>query len=129
MIEPANATAVNAAQEQYSPRSKSVTSYLQSQAEMQSSANWWFANFGGLTRRAAVITIKAASHPASWVAIAGMNPGDIAQIYDAPFGQPATTGNYRVAQIRRSISNGANGTPVEGTMVIMATPLPSYYWT
>ena len=130
VITPSNATAVNAAQEQYNPRPKPVTSYLQSQPKMQSQANWLFATFGGLTRRAAVITIKAAAHPASWVAIAGMNVGDIAQIYDAPFGQPATTGNYRVAQIARRISNGANGSPVEGTAVLVLTPLPpGGYWT
>jgi hypothetical protein len=58
-----------------------------------------------------------------------MNVGDIAQIYDAPFSQPATTGNYRVAQIARSVSNGANGNAVEGKMVLVLTPVPSYYWS
>lgn len=128
-LTPANATAVNAAQKQFGPRPKAVTSYLQDAGRQQAQANWLFAQFGGLQRRAEVIAIDAASHPAAWPLVLGANCGDIAQIYDAPFGAPATTGTYRISQISRRISNGANGNPVEGKAVLVLDPVPGSYWS
>lgn len=128
-LTPSDAAAANAAQAQSGVRPKAVTSYLQDQARMQAQADWYLANFATLQRRASVVAIDAASHPAGWLMVAGMNPGDIAQIYDAPLGQPATTGNYRVSQISRSVSYGANGTNTEGRLVLVLDPLPATYWS
>jgi hypothetical protein len=44
-------------------------------------------------------------------------------------GQPATTGNYRVSQISRSVSFGANGSKVEARLVLVLDPLPASYWS
>jgi hypothetical protein len=128
-LTPANAAAANTAQTQFGARPKAVTSYLQDQTKMQAQADWYLANFAALQRRASVVAIDAASYPAAWAMVAGMNPGDIAQIYDAPLGQPATTGNYRVSQISRSVSFGANGSKVEARLVLVLDPLPTTYWS
>lgn len=130
LVVPSNATAVNAAQAQFGPRPKNVTSYLQDQSKVQAAANWWFATFGSLQRRASVVAVDAARHPAAWPMVLGMNISDIVQVYDAPLGQPATTGTYRVSQISRSISYGANGSQIEGKLVLVLDPLPpGGYWS
>lgn len=128
-VVPANATAVAAAQKQRGPRPKAITSYLQDQAKIQSAANWWFTNYSGLRRRVATLKVEAASHPASWPFILGVNPGDLIQVYDAPFGQPSTTGVYMVSQISRTVSYGANGSQITASATIVADPLPASFWS
>lgn len=129
LVTPVNAAGVNAAQAQYGVRAKNVTSYLQDQSEVQNAANWWFLAYGALSRRAQAVAIDAATHPAAWQMVCGMNPGDLASIFDQPFGQPATTGTYRVSNISRSVAFGANGTKPEGRMVLVLDPLPPSYWS
>jgi Concanavalin A-like lectin/glucanases superfamily len=127
---PASASGANASQAQFGPRSKAVTSYLQDASKQQAQASWYLSNFGILQKRGSVIAIDAASHPAAWGIVAGMNPSDIIQVYDQPLGSPATTAVFRVGSLSRSVSNGANGTPVRARLVIVAEPLPpAGYWT
>jgi len=128
-LTPAAAAAANAAQVQFGARPKQVTSYLQDPVKQQAQANWFQVTFGLLQRRASVIAIDAASYPAAWGLVAGANPGDLAQIYDAPLGQAATTGVYRISQYQRSVSNGANGTPVQARIVLVLDPVPASYWS
>ena len=127
-LTPSDATAVNAAQRQFGVRPKQVTSYLQDQAAIQSAADWWFATFGNLTRRVEVIRIDAATHPAAWELILGLNCGDIIQVTDIPIGAPTTVASYRASQISRQVSFGANGQSVEGSVTIVADALPASYW-
>jgi hypothetical protein len=127
-LTPASAAAADAAQAQFGARPKQVTSYLQDAAKQQAQANWFQTTFGLLQRRASVIAIDAAAHPQAWGLVAGANPGDIAQIYDSPLGQAATTGIYRISQYQRSISNGANGTPVQAKLILVLDPVPASYW-
>jgi hypothetical protein len=97
---------------------------------MQTQVNWLFTTFGQLARRAEVVTIDAAKHPLGWALFFGGNIGDIVQIYDASLsGGPSTTGNYRLSNMSRSLSNGANGTPVQGLMTLVLDPVPASYWT
>lgn len=128
-LTPSNAAAVNAAQRQFGVRPKQVTSYLQDSSKQQAQANWLFASFGALQRRASVVAVDAARHPAAWQLVLGLNPGDLVQVYDAPFGQPATTGTYRASQLSRSVSYGANGGPIEGKLLLMLDPVPASYWS
>lgn len=129
-LTPAAAAAANAGQQQFGPRPKTITSYLQDGTKQQAQVNWSLANFGILQRRGSVIAVNAATHPTAWGMVAGMNVSDIVQIYDAPLGAPATTATFRVSQISRSMSNGANGTPVEAKMVLVCDPLPpGGYWS
>lgn len=130
VITPTNATAVNAAITQRGPRPKAVTSYLQDQSKMQAQADWLFANFSTLQRRAEVVTIDAAKHPLGWEMFFSANVGDIASIFDVPVGgMPPSTGSYRISNMSRSLSNNANGTPVEGKMTLVLDPLPASYWS
>lgn len=127
---PSNAAAVAAAQLQNGVRPKQVTSYLQDQSKMQAQADWFLATYGTPARRAEQITIDAASHPLAWVMWFSANVGDICTVFDLPIGgMPTSTGNYRISQMSRSLSNGANGNPVEGKLTIVLDPLPASYWS
>jgi len=125
---PASATAADAAQAQFGVRPKQVTSYLQDPAKIQAQATWLQGTFGLLQRRASIIAVDAATYPAAWGILAAGNPGDIARIFDSPLGQPATTGVYRISQLTRSVSYGANGLPVQAKLVLVLDPLPASYW-
>ena len=127
---PSDYQAVNAAQAQYGPRPLALTNYLQSSTEQQNAANFLFTFYGTLRKRIAVITIDAATHPAAWGIACGMNISDIIQVYDAPIAAPATTTQYRVSQINRSLSFGANGQGTAAKIQIVADPVPpGGYWT
>lgn len=129
-LTPSSAATANAAQAQFGIRPKAVTSYLQDATKIQAAADWWLATFGQLRRRAAAVAVNAATYPGGWLMACGMNPGDLAQIYDAgPFGQQARTGVYRVSQIARSVSYGANGSAAEAKLVLVLDPLPASYWS
>ncbi|HEV2258589.1 MAG TPA: hypothetical protein VGS06_36170, partial [Streptosporangiaceae bacterium] len=130
-LTPAAFTAVNAAQAQYGTRPLDVTSYLQSAAEQQVHVNWLFTFYGTLRKRAAQLTVDAASHPAAWGLVLGANISDLIQVYDAPAGAPASTTVYRISSISRSLSFGANGQPVEAKITISADPVPPSpgYWS
>ena len=120
---PSDYQAVNAAQAQYGPRPLALTNYLQSSTEQQNAANFLFTFYGTLRKRIAVITIDAATHPAAWGIACGLNISDIIQVYDAPIAAPATTTQYRVSQINRSLSFGAAGQPPQAQVVIVADPI------
>jgi hypothetical protein len=130
VLTPTNAAAVNAAQQQYGDRTQQVTSYLQDPAKIQNQANFLFDAFNSLQRRVSQLTIDAASHPAAWGLVLGINVSDVVQVYDAPFGAPATTGTFRVSHIDRTIAYGANGSTVEGKVVLTLDTLPpGGYWS
>ena len=63
LITPSNGTGVVASQKAYGAQPYPINSYLQSQAEMASQANWLFTNFGQPQRRAEKVKIDAASYP------------------------------------------------------------------
>ena len=115
---------------QYGPRATTINSYLQSATAQQAQANWYQENFGTLQRRAQAIAVNAAAHPAAWGMFCALNCADLIQVYNIVFGQPSTTGVYRVSNVSRSMSRGANGTSTEAKMVIVANPVPAGgYWT
>jgi hypothetical protein len=120
---PANYTAVQAAIKQYGPRANSITSYLQSTSAQQAQANFFQENFGTLQRRAQAIAIDAAAHPAAWGLWAACNCTDLIQVTDLIFGQPQTVGTYRVSNMQRSMSRGANGKVTEAKIILMADPV------
>jgi hypothetical protein len=122
-LTPSDAAAADAAQEQFGPRAKPVTSYLQSATSQQAQADWLLSAFGVLRRRASVVAINAATHPAAWELFMAANITDIVQVYDAPFGSPSTTGNYRISQLSRSLAFGANGQAAEAKMVMVLDPV------
>jgi hypothetical protein len=128
VLTPTSAVLVNAAQQQYGDRPQQVTSYLQDPAKQQVQADWIFATYGSLQRRVAKITIEAASHPASWAFVLSANISDLIQVYDQPFGAPATIGIYRISHLDRTISYSANGSEVTGRAEVTADPVPASYW-
>ena len=128
-ITPSNAAAVAVSQAQYGPKPLSQTSYLQSVSKIQAATNWLLATFGQVERRVEKLTVNAAPHPAAWVFVIGGNVGDVATVSDQPFGGPATSGNYRISQMQRSISFGANGTKPEASLTIIADPIPASFWS
>ena len=81
-ITPANASAVDASQARYGPQPLAITSWLQSQSEMQNQANFLFANYGTPQRRAEKVKIDAAPYPAAWIMVMGVNIGDIVTLED-----------------------------------------------
>lgn len=129
VITPADAAAVKASQAQCGVRPFQVTSYLQDQAEMQAQADWVLAQYGQPSRRVDQITIDAAAHPAAWPMVLAANCSDIVQVYDAPFGAPASTGTWRISRISRTIGFGANGGAVTGQLRLKLDYIPSSYWT
>jgi hypothetical protein len=128
-LTPANATAVDAAQEQTGTRPLTVRSYLQSSSEQQSMTNWLFTTYGVMRRRVETLVIDAASHPAAWGLVAGGNVSDLAFVQDDPFGPPVTTGTYRITSLSRRIAFGANGNPVTASVSGDFSPEPTSYWS
>jgi hypothetical protein len=124
---PAAYATANAAQAQYGPRSLSLSSYLQSATAQQSQANWLLTYYGTLRKRIAVITIDAATHPAAWGLVLGLNLSDLIQVNDQPLGAPATTTTYRVSSISRTLAFGGNGSEVAARLVITADPVTTYW--
>ncbi|HLJ98469.1 MAG TPA: hypothetical protein VKU39_01030, partial [Streptosporangiaceae bacterium] len=128
-VTPSSAALVTASQQQYGTRPLPLTSYLQDQTKNQALANWLISEFGQIRRRIKTLTVEAASQPLAWGIVQGLNPGDLITVYDAPIGQAATTGTYRVSMTDRAVSYGANGQPVTARVTIAADPVPSSYWT
>jgi len=129
-LTPANAAGVAAGLIQYGARAYPFTSYLQSLTEIQAYVNWLFENYGQNRRRVALLEIDAAGYPAAWPAVLAMNVGDLATVYDMSVsGAPSSTGIYRVTQIRRSISYGANKSQITGSITCLLDYEPSEYWS
>ena len=123
---PANFTAANAAQAQYGPRPLPVTSYLQSSAEQQAQVNWLLAYYGTLRKRLKNLTVDAATHPAAWPLIAGINISDLISVTDMPLGAPATTTIYRVSFLDRQLSYSPSDT--KASVTITGDPVLTF-WT
>ena len=130
VLTPADADAADDSQEQYGPRPVQVSSYIQSSASQQNQANWLLSTFGTLERRIDSLTVDAAGHPAAWLYVLSVNPGDVVQVTDQPMlGGPLTVGNYRVSHVTRKIAFGANGNAPTGSAEIIADPLPASWWS
>ena len=129
IITPSDASGVNASQKQAGARPLQVTSYLQDQAAMQRQADWLFQQYGAPRRRVAKLTVNAAPHPSAWVFVVAVNIGDLVEVTDVPFGAPVTQGVYRVTELTREVSFGANGASVTGSVEIIADFEPGSYWT
>jgi hypothetical protein len=98
-----------ASQAQNGPMESKTTSYLQSQALIQSQANWLFDEFGRARQRITNLTVRAEAAsgicPAAWLFVIGANVGDVFSASFTPPGQPAFTGTWRISKItRRRIS-------------------------
>jgi hypothetical protein len=98
-----------ASQAQNGPVEAKTTSYLQSQALIQSQANWLFDEFGRARQRITNLTVRAEAAsgicPAAWLFVLGANVGDVFSASFTPPGQPAFTGTWRISKIvRRRIS-------------------------
>lgn len=128
VIVPSGAASVKAAQAQYSVRPKPVTSYLQSQTEMQSQVNWLLAQFGTLRRRIPQLKVDAASQPGAWSFVLGANVGDLCSVVDTTMGAPSTTATYRISTIKHTFSFGADGA-VAASAELSLEYEPSSYWS
>ena len=128
---PASASAVNTSQTQCGPRPLPwSSSYLQSQSEIQSQANWLIAQYGTVHRRAESLTVDAAGYPPAWIFVLGVSPGDLVQITDLPMqGGPQSVGTYRVSSVSRRIFFGANGNRPEGSVTVTCDYEPTSYWS
>jgi hypothetical protein len=129
LVTPSSAAAVTASQLQNGIRPFAVTSYLQSTVEMLTMANWLIAQYGTPTRRIGKIVIDAAAQPAAWGLIAGVQPGDLCTVYDAPLGIPAGTGTYRISQVTRTVAYGADGTQPAASVELVLDGVPTSYWS
>ena len=128
IITPGNGSAVIASQQQYGAQPYQVNSYLQSQTEMQSQANWLFANFGQPQRRVEQVKIDAASFPQAWELVLGVNVGDVVTVEDWQIGGGGTIFTYRVTELKRKFSFGTNGDEVTANVELTLDFEPFGYW-
>lgn len=129
IVTPANAAAVTASQQQYGAQPYDITSYLQSTAEMLSQANWLLTEYGQLRIRAEDVTVDAASYPAAWPLVLGVNVGDVVSMTNWQIGGGGTSGTFRVSRIRRNITYGAKGAQPEASVTLTLDWEPSSRWT
>ena len=128
LITPSDAATAIASQDQYGPQPLQVVSYLQDTAKMQAQADWLLAEFGTLRVRAEDIKADAASYPAAWPLILGVNVGDIVSCQNWQVGGGGITGTFRVSGIKRMITfGGAGGTP-EASVTLQLDFEPPAYW-
>jgi hypothetical protein len=128
-ITPTNASAVNASQEAYGAQPLAITSWLQSQSEMLSQANWLFANYGTPQRRVEKVKVDAAPYAAAWELIMGVNVGDTITLADWQIGDGGTVHTYRVTEIERKLSFGTHDSDITGHVVLTCDYEPSSYWS
>jgi len=104
---------VLASQQQNGPCEAKTTSYLQSQASIQSQANWLFDQFGTARQRVTNLTVRAEAAsgicPAAWLFVLGANVGDVFTASFTPPGQPSFTGTWRISKITRRRISFADG--------------------
>ena len=130
VITPSNASAVDTSQARYGAQPLSITSYLQSTAEMQLQANWLLSNFGIPQRRAQQVKIDAAAYPLAWELVLRVNIGDIVQLEDWIIGGGGNVYTYRVTELERKITAGFGNNPgqtAEVTLTLSAEP--TSYWS
>jgi len=129
LITPVNASAVQASQLRYGAQPLQVQSLLQSQTEMASQANWLFAQFGQPLRRAEQVKIDASAYPPAWQLFLGVNVGDVVTVEDWEIGGGGTSNTFRVTEIRRRISYGANDADITATVELTCDAEPASYWS
>jgi len=127
LITPNQAAAVNASQAQYGAQPKPVTSYLQSQAEMQAQANSLFANYGAVHIRTENVKLDAAPDPALWSLVLGINVADLTTMQNWQIGGGGTTWTLRVSEIRRHIEFNGDTGRTEGSVTLKGDFEPTYW--
>jgi hypothetical protein len=134
-VTPVSVAAVLASQGQYGAQVFQITSYLQSQSEMQTQANWILANYGVLQIRVSFLRIDAAPYPAAWPLILGVNVGDVVTCQNWQLGNTGATGTFRVSNINRKIRFGGMNDDNAGEGIVVASVEltldfePSGYWS
>jgi hypothetical protein len=103
LIVPQQAAQVLASQAQFGAQPKQITSYLQSQAEMQLQANSLFSNYGTLHVRAENVKLDAAPDPSLFPLVLGINIADLATVQMWQIGTGGITWTLRVSEIKRRI--------------------------
>ena len=133
-VAPSSAPAVTASQQQYGAQPFQITSYLQSQPEMQTQANWLFTNYGQLQIRVSHARFDAAPYPAAWPLILGVNVGDVVTCQNWQVGGGGATGTFRVSSINREIrfggmsdGNAGDGVVVASVELVLDYEPPSYW--
>ena len=96
---------------------------------MQSQADWLFTNFGQPERRAERVRVEASAYPPAWGLVMGVNVGDVVQMEDWQVGGGGTLYTYRVTEIKREISFGAQGKDVVASVELLLDFEPSSYWS
>lgn len=125
-IGPSSTALVQASQVQYGPQPLQLISYLQSQAEMQTQANWLFTNFGTIHVRAENVRLDAAPAPGLWPLVLGMNVADPASIQMWQAGGGGLTWAMRISRIRRRIEFGEK---TEASLILNLDWQPPNYWS
>ena len=129
LIVPDQAALVKASQQQYGPQPKPVTSYLQSQAEMQNQANSLFANFGTLHVRAENVKLDAAPDPALWPLVLGLNIADLITLENWQIGAGGNTLTLRVSSVKRHIEFNGDTGQTTASIILAADFEPPTYWS
>ena len=96
---------------------------------MQNQANFLFTYFGQPERRVERVKIDAASYPAAWQLVMGINVGDLVQLEDWQIGGGGSSNIYRVTEIKRTFSFGARDTTPEATVELTCDYEPPEYWS
>jgi hypothetical protein len=129
LISPTAASAVNTSQQQNGAQQLALTGYLQSPAEIQTFANWIFTEFGQPRVRAYDVKIDAATYPAAWGMVLGVNCGDVASVQAWQIGGGGATYTLRVTQVKRRIVFGGQDGDVEGSVTLTLDFEPASYWS
>jgi hypothetical protein len=127
LIIPAQAAQVLASQEQFGAQSKQVTSYLQSQAEMQLQANSLLTNFGTLHIRAENVRLDAAPDPSLFPMILGVGVADLATVQMWQIGAGGITWTLRISEIKRHFEFNGDTGRTEASAVLKADFEPTYW--
>ncbi|HEV2370927.1 MAG TPA: hypothetical protein VGS19_02060, partial [Streptosporangiaceae bacterium] len=126
-ISPSSSALVQASQVQYGPQPLPFFSYLQSQAEMQTHANWLFTNYGTIHVRAENVRLDAAPAPSLWPVVLGMNVADPAVIPMWQVAGGGLTWTMRISRIKRHIEFTEER--VEASVTLNLDWEPSSYWS
>lgn len=129
IVTPSNGTGVETSIRQYGAQPYPINNYLQSQTEMQNQANWLFQYFGQPQRRVERIKIDAASYPAAWQLVMGINVGDVVQVEDWQIGGGGELWTFRVTEIKRTFCFGARDEEIEASVELTADYEPPAYWS
>jgi hypothetical protein len=129
LITPQDAAAANASQDEYGAQPYQVTSYLQSVTEMQNQADWLLSVYGTPRRRIQRLRVDAASYPAAWELVFGVNVGDVVTVEDWQIGGGGPVYTYRVTAIRRTLAYGTHETEPTGSVDLTLDYEPTSYWS